>query len=234
MRYLILFAMIVSGSVSRAAEDEFDTLGGNRMLMERAQALDPDSRVKVVQNRAVDRRLRFELAPEVSGVLGGDTYSRTRSVGFNAYFHISPRWALGAKYNYSFNKLTPEGLALVEEAERDFRLRPESPSIGYPDVDYQKSEMLGLVNWYPLYGKFSILDRSVIHFDFYALAGGGRVQLRSGGATELTAGGGLGLWLTRSFSTRLEARYASYTGKFVTGPRRLDLTIASLQMGWLL
>lgn len=219
---------------STPAEPEFDSLGGNRMLLERAKAMDPDQTVSVVQKRAVDRRHRFEIAPEVSGVLGGDTYSRSRSVGLNAYYHFTPRIAIGAKFNYSFNKLTPEGQALLDAANEQFQNDPESPSIGYPDVDYQKTEWMGLVNWFPLYGKFSVLDRRIIHFDFYVVGGAGQTTLKSGTASTYTGGAGMGLWLTQHFTTRFEMRYQTYTGKYFTGPRKLDLTVASLQMGWLL
>lgn len=219
---------------SAMAQSEFDGLGGNAALMARARALDPEAQVSVVQNRAVDRRHRVEIAPEISGVFGGDTYNRTRSMGLNAYYHLGPRWAVGAKYQYSFNQLTAEGQAQVDRANDDFRRDPENPATPYPDIDYAKGEYMALANWFPLYGKFSLLDRKVLHFDVYALAGIGRVLLRSGDANTWTAGAGLGLWATQHFTTRTELRYQSYTGQYLSGARRLDLTVASLQMGWLL
>jgi outer membrane immunogenic protein len=240
---IALFATLASAAGAPApasapaavpAEPDFDSLGGNRILLERAKAMQPDTQVSVIQNRAVNRRHRVEIAPEFSGVLGGDTYSRTRSVGLNTYFHFNPHWALGAKFNYSFNSLTPEGQALLDAANRDYQNNPSTPTIGYPDIDYQKMEYMGLLNWFPLYGKFSVLERSVVHFDFYTLAGAGKTQLRTGWTNTYTAGGGLGLWLTQHFSTRFEARYQTYTAKYLTGARKLDLTVASLQMGWLL
>lgn len=216
------------------AEPDFDSLGGNTLLLERARAMDPEKQVSIVQNRAVDRRKRVEIAPELSGVMGGDSYNRTRSFGLNTYFHFNPRWAVGAKFNYSFNSLSDEGQAILDKANRDFEENPESPSIGYPDIDYPKFEYMALVNWFPLYGKFSVLDKQIVHFDFYALAGAGQTTLRSGPTTTYTGGAGMGLWLTQHFTTRMEMRYQTYTGKYLTGSRRLDLTVASLQMGWLL
>ncbi|MBX3022900.1 MAG: outer membrane beta-barrel domain-containing protein [Bdellovibrionales bacterium] len=234
----LVFALFASAAFAQTAntpaEPEFDSLGGNRVLLERAKAMNPDQTVSVVQNRTVDRRNRVEFAPEISGVMGGDTYSRARSVGLNAYYHFNPRFAVGAKFGYSFNTLTPEGQALLDQANHDFQADPETPSIGYPDVDYQKTEWMGLLNWYPLYGKFSVLDRRVIHFDFYVVGGAGQTTLRSGPASTYTGGIGMGLWLTQHFTTRMEARYQTYEAKYFTGARRLDLTVASLQMGWLL
>lgn len=231
---LVVSAFNAFGQEAQVAEPEFDSLGGNRMLLERAKAMDPDQDVSVVQNRAVNRRNRFEFAPEVSGTLGGDTYTRTRSVGLNAYYHITPRWAVGAKFNYAFNSLTPEGQSMLDLANEDFLKDPENPDKPFAEPDYPKTEYMALINWFPMYGKFSLLDKKIIHFDFYAVAGAGQTQLKSGGATTFTGGGGVGLWFTQHFTTRMEFRYQTYTGKYKDTPRRLDLTVASLQMGWLL
>lgn len=241
MKWFNLLLVFVSAAAfaqnTTPAEPEFDSLGGNRILLERAKAMDPDKTVSVVQNRMVDRRHRLEFAPEVSGVLGGEAHTRARSVGMNAYYHFTPRIAIGAKFNYSFNKLTPEGQDRLDRANADFNADPETPTVDYPESDFQKTEWMGLVNWYPLYGKFSVLDRRIVHFDFYVLGGAGQTTLRSGPSTTYTAGGGMGLWLTQHFTTRFEMRYQTYTAKYgrdLNTSRQLDLTVASLQMGWLL
>ncbi len=43
-----------------------------------------------------------------------------------------------------------------------------------------KDEALALLNWYPFYGKLKLSDRKVLHFDVYALGGGGQARLLSG------------------------------------------------------
>ena len=90
------------------------------------------------------------------------------------------------------------------------------------------------MNWYPLYGKINWFERSVVHFDIYALGGYGQVRLNSGPTSTYTAGGGIGLWITQHFTTRLEMRYQTYAAKYYAGTKDLDLTVGSLQMGWLL
>lgn len=219
---------------AQQAEPDFDTLGGNSVLLERARAMDPDTNISVVQNRMVNRHHRVEFAPEVSGVFGGDTYSSTRSIGLNAYYHFNSHWSIGAKYNYSFNKLTSEGNNLFDKANQDFQNNPGSPSAPFPEVDYPKSEALALVNWYPIYGKLDLFEKSIVHFDLYAIGGAGTTQLKSGSTSTYTAGGGLGLWFTQHFTTRMEMRYQTYQAKYLTGPKRLDLVVGSLQMGWML
>ena len=94
---------------------DFDTLGGNDVLLDKARELNPESTISVVQDRIVNRRSRFEVAPQFSSVLGGDAYSSTRSVGAAAYYHITPRWAIGANYLYHTNSLRAEGQHLINE-----------------------------------------------------------------------------------------------------------------------
>jgi len=219
---------------TESTDAEFDSLGGNKILLDKAKALEPEKNVSIVQNRTVPLENRIEIAPEFSGTFGGDTYSRTKSIGLNAMFHFNPRWAIGAKYNYSFNNLTPEGEALVNKAYEEYQKNPANPSIGFPEMDYQKSEMLALVNYSPIYGKMNLFDKGIAHFDFYFVGGYGNVQLYSGSTPTYTAGGGLGFWINRHFSTRVEMRYQNYTAKYFDTEKTMDLAVASVQMGWLL
>lgn len=207
---------------------DFDTLGGNDVLLDKARELNPDQRISIVQDRIVKRRNRLEIAPEVAGTLGGDPYNRTTGFALNGYFHINPHWALGAKYEYDTNTIRPEGQALIDQAmdERDRNL--------VPDIDYPKSQALALVNWFPLYGKLNVFDLGVTHFDIYAVAGGGQVQLRSGSTGTWTAGGGIGFWFSQHLSTRLEVRYQTYEAKKFSGAEKMNLTVAGLQVGYLL
>lgn len=217
-----------------ASEDDFDGLGGNKILLEKAQALNPEVETTVVQSRTVSLRNRFEIAPEFAGTFGGDTYVRTQNLGLNVYYHLTPRWAFGAKYKSSYNRLTPEGEAMTERAYQEYLKDPNNPSAVIPEINYPKSEALALVNWSPIYGKINWLDSSVVQFDAYVMLGAGQVQLSSGSTSTYTGGGGVGLWFTPRFSTRLEMAYQRYEASYFNGPINLDLALASVQMGWLL
>jgi outer membrane immunogenic protein len=221
-------------NVNVASEVDFDSLGGNEILFEKAKDLQPEKTVSIVQNRTIQKKYRFELAPEFSGVFGGDTYSRTKSIGLNANFHLNYNWSVGAKYNYSFNSLTPEGEALMDQAIADYNANPQDPSASYPEINYQKSEALALVNWYPIYGKFSMFDASVVHFDFYLVGGYGQMQLSKSSSPTYTAGTGLGFWVTNNFTTRMEMRYQNYNSEYLGVTKKMDVAVASVQMGWLL
>ncbi len=229
LKILSLSAMLlVSGRVAAAdIMQDFDTLGGNDVLLEKAQALNPEAQIRIVQDRVVVRRNRFELAPEFSSVLGGDAYNRTSNLGLNVHYHITPQWSLGLKYNYSFNSLRPEGEYLLTDVSVDGKAR-------IPDIDYPKQQAMLTVNWYPIYGKMNLYELGVVHFDVYAIAGAGQVDLKSGMITVYTGGAGFGLWVSQHLSTRFELRYEGYTAKRFTGDTQMNTTVAGIQVGYLL
>ncbi|MES2964564.1 MAG: outer membrane beta-barrel domain-containing protein [Bdellovibrionota bacterium] len=225
---LTILALMV-GANAQAADlmKDFDSLGGNDVLLEKAKALNPDTTISIVQDRIVPRRKRLELAPEFSTVVGGDSYNKTSEFGLNAQFHITPRWSIGAKYTMANNTLSPEGEYLLEDVSATGK-----PQI--PDIDYPKNQVLGLLNWYPIYGKMNLLDKGVAHFDVYLLGGGGQVTLRSGTTSTYTAGGGIGIWWSQHLTTRAELRYQTYNAKRYDRETPMNLTIAGLQIGYML
>ncbi|MFS4460136.1 outer membrane beta-barrel domain-containing protein [Bdellovibrio sp. HCB2-146] len=231
----LIFALLVTPSAFADVEQELDSFGGNQALYEKAKALNPEIENNVVQNRFVERSRRFEFAPEFSGVAnGGDTYNRTTSAGMNVHYHINPSWSVGAKYNYSFNALTPEGKEMVERANQAADANPKDPNYLYPQVVYQKSEVLGFVNWYPVVGKLSFGKRGVAHFDTYLTAGYGTIELSNGSSPLATLGVGMGFWLGRHMTTRVEYRGEQYTAQYYDKSQNMLTGVASVQMGWML
>jgi outer membrane beta-barrel protein len=103
-----------------------------------------------------------------------------------------------------------------------------------PDIDYPKGQALAMVNWFPVYGKLNLYDLGVVHFDIYAVGGGGQVFLRSGNTATYTAGGGVGFWFSQHLSTRLEVRYQTYEAQKYSGAEKMNLTVAGVQVGYLL
>lgn len=212
---------------------EFDGLGGNGVLLEKARALNPEVHTTIVQNRIVDRTNRFELAGEYANTFGGDTYIRTGTFGIQGNYHITNRWSVGAKYGYSFNKLTNEGDDLIDRAAADAAANPGNPKYPVPDIDYPKSMAMALVNYYPLYGKISWLGKSISHFDVYGQLGYGSIGLDSGATSAISGGIGVGVWGNENITTRLELTYVDYTAQYWDGPMKMGITSAAVQVGWL-
>lgn len=239
---LVILATSLAGSISLAqnkgsakkinAQQDIDSLGGNKELMELAQSVKSQSRTRIVQERLVNRNLRLELGMLYGGLIGGDSYLRTQTVGAAIDFHINPRWSVGLRYYDFGNNLTAEGERMMSQA----RAAKAAGQTGqFTDVDYPLNATMAVVNWYPIYGKTSFMDIGVTQFDIYLLGGGGQINLDKGSSTIYTAGAGVAAWLTKHLALRLEGRYQNYSDRPEgAGTRSLDSGVGSLGLGWIL
>lgn len=208
-----LFAFNAWSSEDLSAK--MNALGANKDLMRKAKAIDPENRVRVVQNREVDRHMRLELGVNYGMAAGGDSYVNSNLLGGQLDFHLTPRWSVGARYYNVSNTLTPEGKEVFDDAEA--RAERGDTSFRRPAVDYAKDMWLAVANWYPVYGKMNLFDAAISQFDVYVLGGAGQINLSSGTAPVYTAGGGVGIWFTQHFATRLEARWQGYKDRVFDG-----------------
>jgi outer membrane immunogenic protein len=226
----ILGLLLVHACLVAHARD-IDALGGDEALMKKAQALDAKNRKQIVQKRAVDRSMRMELAASYGMLAGGESYINTSAVGLNADFHFTPRWSIGVRYYDHRNELTSEGERIFSEAE-------ENQAAGYqaqgPAIDYPDTTTMGVISFYPIYGKLNMFDQGVTQFDIYMLAGAGQMKLSSGNHPIYAAGGGLGLWISQHVASRLEVKYQSYQDEIYSGTRDQESIITTLSLGILL
>jgi outer membrane immunogenic protein len=223
----VLIFLVFAVPASADVMQDFDGLGENKDLFDKAKALHPDMNVTVVQKRVVDRRNRVEIAPELASIAGGDAYADTYGYGLNAHYHITPYWSIGAKYTYYTNELSSEGQNLINDVDAN------GQGI-VPDIDYQESSVLGMVNFYPIYGKMNMFGMGITHFDVYLTAGAGTMGLKRGSSTLLSAGGGVGFWWSQHLTSRFEVRYQTYEAQRTNGPVTMEDTVVSLQLGYLL
>lgn len=218
-------------ALAKGISNDFDTLGGNQKIIDRAKALNSSRTVRVVQNRIVDRRLRLEIGGQFSGVAGGDSYLSSNSYGGQLEFHIIPQLSIGARYNQFNNQLTGEGQRQFQKATQ---IAANDGSGIVPKIDYPESSTIGTLTWYPIYGKLNMFDMGVTQFDLYLTGGYGTMKLSSGNTPTYTAGGGVGFWLAKHVSTRFELRWQGYKDQMPQGARQLDLTVATVTLGFLL
>lgn len=233
----LLLSLFCVNAIAADLTKEMDALGANKELMKKVKAVDPNNRVRVVQNRDVDRYLRFELGLNGGAALGGDPYSNTSIIGGQLDFHLTPHWSIGGRYENIANSLNGEGKKVFENAESG--RNTNTPGYRQPGIDWAKSSWLALINWYPIYGKMNLFDVGISQFDIYLLGGAGQINLASSGMTPLySAGAGVGLWLTQHFSTRLEARWQGYQDSIFDGvethKRNIDQTVLNMSIGFLL
>lgn len=233
---LILLSLFAFSVMADDLGAKMNALGANKELMKKAKAIDPHNRVRVVQNRDVDRYFRFELGVNYGMAAGGDPYVNTSVLGGQLDFHLTPRWSVGARYLNNSNDLTSEGKKVMENAERE--AQAGNTNFRRPGVDYAKDTWLGVLNWYPVYGKMNLFDAGISQFDMYFLGGAGQINLSSGTAPVYTAGGGVGIWFTQHFASRLEARWQGYTDSVYNGggftKRSIDQTMLTATVSFLL
>jgi outer membrane beta-barrel protein len=201
---------------------DFDSLGGNDVLINRAKVLQPDKDVQIVQNRVVDRRWRNEFSLGYSNVIGGDSFLDSQMLNLSYFLHISPRWQVGLSYFSAFNQRSAEGKYVVDQT-------------GFvPDFDYPRSGYEVSGNYAPFYGKVNMFGLGVVQFDVYGILSLGNIQLESGDTQTYTWGAGLGLWISQHLTSRLEIRQRNYEAQRFGGTSSIDATNVGLSFGYLL
>lgn len=220
--WLLLLTMIFT-TVATANDltQDLDSLGGNQDLIRKARAVSPNNRLSIVQDRVVDRTMRLELGGAYSYNYGGDPHINTDTLGVNLDFHINPKWSIGGRFATASNTLTSEGQRVLDSGTG-------------LDIDYPKQTYMGVLSWYPIYGKLNIFDITTAQFDLYVLGGYGQIVLSKGSSDIYTVGGGIGLWLAQNISARLEARHQSYKDQVYLSSRQVDQTVISASIGFLL
>lgn len=228
---ILTLALFIQPSFSNDIMEDFDSLGGNKILFDKASELKPDMKVQAVQNRIINRIKRHEFHSDISSVIGGEAYLNSGHVGFGYQYHINPRWSVGAKYSYQMNELNKEGQALLDLSTG----QAEELKIGLiPDINWVKQSYMAIVNWYPFYGKVNVFEKSIVHFDVYGLFGAGQVDLRRGTSPTITAGLGIGLWISQHLTGRIEYRYQTYKSESLLLKRDMHISQASFSVGYML
>lgn len=217
---LTIFSLFLSlaAHAEKDLKDEFQTLGDNKAVTERVRSLDNQQKIRIVQNRHVDRNNRLEFALNYAYLSGGDSYVQTQNVGGMLQYHISPRWSLGAEMSKSYNDLNSEGSRRYNGALAAQQKDAASPE-RFPAIDFPTETKMATVSFYPIYGKLNLFDVSVAQFDIYALLGYGKKTLNSGDSDVIAAALGAGLWFSSRLTSRLEIRYENYKDMLLTDKR---------------
>lgn len=223
----------VASSSRKDLKKEFATLGDSQEVVERIKNLDNDQKVRVVQNRLVDRNNRLEMGLNYAYSGGGDSYVKTQNLGVKMDYHINPRWSLGLEYQKSYNSLTSEGENRLDRALAAQKIDPASTE-RFPAVDYPLNSQLATISFYPLYGKLNLFDSGIAQFDVYAQIGYGSMTLNSGSTSLASAGLGTGIWLSQRVTTRLEVRYQKYKDLLKTDNREQSNVQALASLGVLI
>lgn len=212
---IIVLMSIFSGLASaqqtgrKSLKNDFKSLGTSSEVSERVKNLDSKQRVRVVQNRSVDRNNRVELGVHYGMTNNADSYVNTQNAGAALQYHVNPRFSFGFEYQKAYNKMTPEGDRQYLSAQAAQQSDPGSDVL-FPSIDYPLDSKVALASFYPIYGKLNLFDSGIAQFDVYTTLGYGQMGLRSGSTNVFVAGIGTGIWLTNYLTTRIEGRYQKY------------------------
>ena len=150
--------------------------------------------VRVLQPKPFVRQGRFAIAPML-GLSLNDPYIQHVFVGASATYHISELFAVGATADYALSTTTKLTDELLEKLNVRTALSP---------IDFMAAANF---EYTPVYGKFALVNRVVIHWDVGASVGLGAVRTTATGYHFLAQVGvalrfHLTRWLTLSFEMR--------------------------------
>lgn len=159
-----------------------------------AESLEQPGRLAAVQQRKF--RMNHELFAAAS-LLPWDAFYKGvgPTAGYTIHFTDSVAWEV-LRGTYSFSLPT----SLREQLERDYAVAP---------TRFEEVRILAgsAFMFTPLYGKFSLFNRSVLHGEAYGLVGGSVARMTETYKVGPQAGLGVRLFLSESVSLRAEGRY---------------------------
>ena len=155
------------------------------------EELENPGSIAAVQERAY--RLNHELSVGF-GILPLDAFTKGlyAQVGYTYHFTDYFAWNVGrGAYVYNVNT------GLRDQLERDFAVLPTA----FDEVQY----FLGSDVWFkPFYGKLSVLNRAVVHFEVHLLAGLSILKFTQRFAPGINLGIGLRVFQNKYISYRLD------------------------------
>jgi outer membrane beta-barrel protein len=151
--------------------------------------------MNVIQNRQFSKANRFEF--NVMGLsVNSDLFLTTYSVGASLGYHFSEYWGVRAVYWKDFSSTNNAYKTFVEKIGGGSSPNPVEPN------SYMGAEL----KFSPFYGKLSFLKKSIVYYDFYALAGLGLRKMEYNNALAPTFGLGQQFFISKFFSLFMEYR----------------------------
>ncbi|MBI3178250.1 MAG: outer membrane beta-barrel domain-containing protein [Deltaproteobacteria bacterium] len=133
-----------------------------------ASAPEAQDRIKAVPRKAVLKLHRFELAAFGAASVNDAYYTHLAGSG-SILFHLHDAFALGVGADYLYAHPRGTNVDVVRFSLTSVPAVYELPKL-FAHVDFF---------WTPIYGKVSIFDDAILHFDFYASMGGGMAMVSS-------------------------------------------------------
>lgn len=236
---VLILSLFILANIAVAADSnnnsslkkEFQTLGDNKDVIERVKKMDSQQKVRIVQNRLVDRNNRIEIAADFGALFGADTYVKTSNLGAQLQYHLNPNWSFGFEYQKAYNDLSAEGQRQYDKAYACQQGGESGCTERFVGVDFPLETQMATISFYPIYGKMNLFDSGIAQFDVYTRLGYGKKKLHSGSSDVIAAGLGIGIWLNNYITSRLEVRYENYKDLLDIKPRNQNAVTAIASVG---
>lgn len=159
-----------------------------------AKGPDTGETVRVFQPKLFFRPGRLDLSPRL-GISLNDPYIQHFLTGLSATYHISDLFAVGAVFDHAFSATTIVTDEILDRLNVRTALSPIQ-FIASAQFDYS-----------PIYGKFSIANRAIAHWDLSAGLGIGAVSTKATGLhPSVSIGISLRTYLSRWLAVAFDLR----------------------------
>jgi len=156
-----------------------------------------ESEISVVQNRQFKKAGRFDLGVQM-GLVSSDPFLNTQLLGASLGYHWN-------EY-FSFHLLGWKHFVTSSTALKTFEETLGATTNNNPPRSYLGVEALGSL----IYGKLSLVGRSILYYDLHFSAGAGAMTTESGASFSPSVGIGQQIHLGDRISLRVDYRLQYY------------------------
>ncbi len=195
--WIILSLLILSNQSARADDTSQAESVNIDAIKQKYWARGDETELGVVQNRAYSKGHRFELGA-FGGVTFSDPFLSTNQTGLDLGYHFTENLGLHLIAWKSF--VSPSSALDTFEREKH-----ATTNTNYPK-NFVGVEGMGSV----LYGKLSVLGKSIIYYDLHGLVGVGSMGTESGRYIAPSLGVGQRFYFGKLVSLRIDYRLMYY------------------------
>ena len=196
-----------SPSASPDAASMEPSLGGEQVnvdaIREKYWARGDESELGVVQNRAYSKSHKFEFGVFTS-LLSTDPLLSATALGMHAGYHFNEYFALQLMGWRTYTS-TNSNFAAINSTILGEGGIPIVPASNYQRGWYE-AELSASI----LYGKLSLIGKSIIYYDLHFILGGGVMLTETGNDIAPVVGIGQSIYLTKTISLRTDYRLIPY------------------------
>lgn len=161
-----------------------------------------ESELGVVQNRLYSKKEKLELGV-FGGIISTDPFLTVKSAGGLIGYHLTEYWAVNV-------------IGWKHFVEPSTALTTFEQTIGATTNNNRPTWYFGAEGMASiLYGKLSVVGKSIIYYDFHLIGGLGVTGTESGKYFTPSVGLGQQVYLSKSISLRVDYRLMNYTEQII-------------------